>query len=73
MDLSAKGGGGAGAHRLESNTPSEKAKNVQKNVATFLSCKNVQMGTNVFLNIFFQSWNEIANTQKIAGWYKVYI
>jgi hypothetical protein len=26
-----------------------------------------------FSEHFFQSWNEIANTQKIAGWYKVYI
>ncbi len=26
-----------------------------------------------FFWTFFLSWNEIANTQKIAGWYKVYI
>jgi hypothetical protein len=31
------------------------------------------MLTNIFCEYFFQSWNEIANTQKIAGWYKVYI
>jgi hypothetical protein len=26
-----------------------------------------------FSEHFFQSWNEITNTQKIIGWYKVYI
>jgi hypothetical protein len=26
-----------------------------------------------FSEHFFQLWNEVANTQKIAGWYKVYI
>ncbi len=30
-------------------------------------------GDEHFSEHFFQSWNEITNTQKIAGWYKVYI
>jgi hypothetical protein len=30
-------------------------------------------GDEHFSEHIFQSWNEIANTQKIAGWYKVYI
>jgi hypothetical protein len=30
-------------------------------------------GEEHFSGHFFQSWNNIANTQKIAGWYKVYI
>ncbi len=30
-------------------------------------------GDEHFSEHFFQLWNEIANTQKIAGWYKVYI
>jgi hypothetical protein len=67
------GGEEPGAHRLESNTPRKMAKNVQKNVWTFLSCKNVQMGTNIFLNIFFNHGMKSQNTQKITGWYKVYI
>ncbi len=59
---------------LESHTPRKMAKNVQKNVRKFLSCKNVQIdGDEHFSGHFFQSWNEIANTQKIAGWYEVYI
>jgi hypothetical protein len=40
-------GGEAGAHRSDLNIPSKKAKMFRK-----LSCKNVQMGTNIFLNIF---------------------
>ncbi len=30
-------------------------------------------GDEHFSEHFFQSWNKIANTQNIAGWYKVYI
>jgi hypothetical protein len=30
-------------------------------------------GDEHFSEHLFQSWNEIANTQKIAGWYNVYI
>ena len=29
-------------------------------------------GDEHFSEHFFQSWNEIANIQKIAGWYRVY-
>jgi hypothetical protein len=30
-------------------------------------------GDEYFSEYFFQSWNEVANIQKIAGWYKVCI
>ncbi len=68
MNFSAEGGGGeAGAHRLESNTPRKMAKNVQKNVWTFLSCKNVQMGRNIFLNIFFNRGMKLQITKRSPG------
>jgi hypothetical protein len=69
MDLSAKGGAKLahlGAHRLESNIPSNKAKMFRKIFEHFCHAKMFRWDEH-FSEHFFQSWNEIANTQNIAG------
>jgi hypothetical protein len=60
-----QGGGEAGAHRLESNIPSKKAKIVQKKMLNIFVMQKCSDGDKHFSEHFFQSWNEIANTQKI--------
>jgi hypothetical protein len=51
-----EGGGETGAHRLESNTPRNKAKMFRKMFEHFCHAKiNVQMRTSIFVNIFFNS------------------
>ena len=70
MDLSAEVGGEAGAHRLESNTQQKGKKCSEKclNIFVMQICSDEDEH---FSEHFFQSWNQIPNTQKIAGWYKV--
>jgi hypothetical protein len=52
MDLSAKGRGKLAHIGCNQIYPAKRQKMFRKFFEHFLSCKNVQMGTNIFLNIF---------------------
>jgi hypothetical protein len=58
--------------RLESNIQLKGKKCSEKclNIFVMQKCSDQEEH---FYEHYFQSWNEIENTQQIAGWYKVYI
>jgi hypothetical protein len=67
------GGGGKLAHiGWNQIHPAKRQKMFRKMFEHFCNAKMFRWGR-TFFSEHFQSWNEIANTQKIAGWYKVYI
>ena len=70
MDLSGKGGGGKLAHIGWNRINPAKGKKCSEKCLNIFIMQKCSDGDKHFFNIFF---NQIANTQKIAGWYKVYI
>ncbi len=72
MDFSAEGGGSwrteVGIKYTQEN--GKKCSEKRSEIFVMQKCSD---GDEHFSEHFFQSWNEIANTQKIVGWYKVCI
>ncbi len=66
-------GGGKLAHRGWNQIYPEKRQKMFRKMFEHFCHAKISHGDEYFAEHFFQSWNEITNTQKIAGWYKVYI